>query len=127
MENTGGSFISEYKFIKDANNYVISAVFPMYQHLKKENNKRMILGGSIEKGTNRFDELGIPSGLYLEPTVFSNDNIKPKFNKFAIMDDQLFDKLLASVSTVKPYAGTRKKYHSPNQKKIKNNSKKKTN
>jgi len=119
MENMTTSLVSEYEFIKDANNDIVSAVFPMRQHLIKENNKRMILGGTIEGGTSRFDELGIPAGLYLEPTIFSHDVVLPKFNKFSIMDDQLFDKLLGSVSTVKPYSGTRKKYYKPKNSKTK--------
>ena len=119
MENIASSFISEYEFIKDANNDIVSAVFPMRQHLTKENNKRMILGGTIEGGTSRFDELGIPAGLYLEPSVLSHDNIGHKFNKFAIIDDNLFDKLLGSVSSVKPYSGTRKKYYKPKNTKTK--------
>ena len=36
-----------------------------------------------------------------------------------ILDDQLFDKLLGSVSTVKPYSGTRKKYYKPKNAKTK--------
>lgn len=119
MENMTTSLVSEYDFIKDANNDIVSAVFPMRRHLTKENNKRMILGGTIEGGTSRFDELGIPAGLYLEPTIFSHDTVIPKFNKFSIMDDQLFDKLLGTVSTVKPYSGTRKKYYNPKNSKTK--------
>jgi len=119
MESVANSFISEYEFIKDANNDIISAVFPMQQYMKKENNKRMILGGTIENSTSRFDELGIPAGLYLEPSVFSHEPDGPKFNKFAILDDQLFDKLLGSVSSVKPYSGTRRKYYKPKNSKTK--------
>ena len=119
MENVASSFISEYEFIKDANHDIISAVFPMRQHLIKENNKRMILGGSIEGGTSRFDELGIPAGLYLETTIISHDTIRPKFNNFEIIDDQMFDKLLGSVSSVKPYSGTRRKYYKPKNSKTK--------
>jgi hypothetical protein len=113
------SLISEYEFIKNANNDIVSAVFPMHQYLKKENNKRMILGGSIEGGTSRFDELGIPAGLYLETTIISHDTVRPKLNKFEIIDDNLFDKLLGKVSSVKPYSGTRKKYYKPKNAKTK--------
>jgi hypothetical protein len=119
MESITSSLISEYEFIKDSNNDIVSAVFPLRKHLIKENNKRMNLGGTIEGGTSRFDELGIPAGLYLETTVISQDTIGPKFNKFAVMDDQLFDKLLGSVSSVKPYSGTRKKYYKPKNSKTK--------
>ena len=66
MEKIASSFVSDYEFIKDANNDVVSAVYPMKHHLTKENNKRMILGGSIETGMTRFDNLGVPAGLYLE-------------------------------------------------------------
>jgi hypothetical protein len=110
MENIASSFVSEYEFIKDVNEDIISAVFPMHQHLKRENNKRMILGGSIETGMSRFDELGIPVGLYLETPQFQlhNEPTNSKHNKFAVMDNELFDKLLGKVSSVKPYSGTRR-------------------
>ena len=122
MEKIASSFISEYEFIKDVNDDIISAVFPMHQHLKKENNKRMILGGSIETGESRFAELGIPAGLYLEANYFSlhnNEPFKSCQNNSMLIDEQLFDKLLGSVSSVKPYSGTRRKYYKPKNSKTK--------
>jgi hypothetical protein len=123
MEKIASSFISEYEFIKDANDDIISAVFPMHQHLKKENNKRMILGGSVETGESRFAELGIPAGLYLEPNCFSFNNVENintnKSSNSMLIDEQLFDKLLGTVSSVKPYSGTRRKYYKPKNSKTK--------
>jgi hypothetical protein len=117
MEKIVEPIISDYEFIKDVNNDIISAVYPMREHLKKENIKRTILGGSpvinIETGMSRFDNLGIPAGLYLEPNHYKILTDKRDI-KCSVIDDNLFDKLLGSVSSIKPYSGTRKKY--PNKK-----------
>lgn len=107
------SSISNYDFIKNANNEIISAVYPMREHFKKDNNHRMFLGGSIETGLSRFDELGIPLGLYLEPKYFllhNNEELK-KHNNCSIIDDSIFDKLLESVSSVKTNSRTKKNYN----------------
>jgi len=118
MEKIASSFVSDYEFIKDANNDVVSAAYPMKQHLIKENNKRMILGGSIETGMTRFDDLGIPVGLYLENNFSSlnHSEIQAKHYKFEVMVDELFDKLFHSVSTVKTHSGTRKSTDTKNNK-----------
>lgn len=108
------SSISNYDFIKNANNEIISAVYPMREHFKKDNNHRMVLGGSIETGSSRFDELGIPVGLYLEPKYFSlhnNEQLKTKHNNCTTIDDSLFDKLLESVSSVKTNSRTKRNYN----------------
>jgi len=115
MEKLIEPVITNYEFIKDMNSDIVSAVYPMREHLKKENNKMSILGGSpvieIQTGMTRFDELGIPVGLYLESRQISfqdKETIKEINNR--IIDDTLFEKLLGSVSSVKPYSGTRKNY-----------------
>jgi hypothetical protein len=110
MEKIASSFVSDYEFIKDANNDIVSAAYPMKQHLIKENNKRMILGGSIDTGMTRFDDLGIPVGLYLENhfSSLNQSEIQAKHYKFEVMGDELFDKLFHSVSTVKPHSTTKK-------------------
>jgi len=111
MQNISSSYVSEYEFVSDLNNEIISAIYPMQKYLNNENNERMILGGSLEIGGNRFDELGIPAGLYLEPKHFSQKYFEPAKTKqmnCTVIDDQLFDKLLGSVSSVKPYSGTRR-------------------
>jgi hypothetical protein len=121
MEKLSSSLISEYECIKDANNDLLSLVFPMHQYLKKENNNKMVLGGSIETGTTRFNDLGIPAGLYLESNFISihqNEPIKTNKNN-CVIDNDLFDKLLGSVSSVKPYSGTRRKYYNPKNNKTK--------
>jgi len=108
------SFISEHEFKIDENNKVISAVYPINTHLIKENNNRMILGGSAVTGLSRFDKLGIPAGLYLEPAFFNIHNNEPASFKNKVNDqiigDDLFDNLLGKVSSVKPYSGTRRYY-----------------
>jgi hypothetical protein len=116
MEKIIEPVITNYKFIKDLNSDIVSAVYPMREHLKKENNNKMsILGGSpviqIQTGMTRFDELGIPVGLYLESRQISfQDRAIIKETNSRIIDDTLFEKLLGSVSSVKPYSGTRKNY-----------------
>jgi len=109
MQNITSSYVSEYEFISDLNNDVISAIYPMQKYLNNENNERMLLGGSLEIGGNRFDELGIPAGLYLEPKHFQQKYYEPKQMNCTVIDEQLFEKLLGSVSSVKPYSGTRRK------------------
>jgi hypothetical protein len=116
MEKIIEPVIQDYEFIKDINSDIISAVYPMQEYLKKESFKRTILGGSpmlhIETGTNRFAELGVPAGLYLESNQFSfhNTDTNKKETNCSVIDETLFDKLLGSVSSVKPYSGTRKNY-----------------
>ena len=104
------SFVSDYEFIQDSNNKITGAIYPMKQHLVKENNKKMLLGGSIETGMTRFDNLGIPAGLYLENHVsFLNQTETPsKNNKSGVIENELFDKLFNTVSTIKSHPGTRK-------------------
>jgi hypothetical protein len=118
MQKVIEPIINNYEFIKDMNNDIVSAVYPMREHLKKENTKRTFLGGSpfieIETGMNRFENLGIPAGLYLESRSVSyhnmDDNHKnmKKTNVCMVIEEDVFDKLLGSVSAVKPYSGTRK-------------------
>jgi hypothetical protein len=107
--------LTDYEFVKDTNNVIISAVYPMREHLKKENTKRTVLGGSplinIDTGMNRFSDLGIPAGLYLESNynVFRGDNLTQKKDVHcSVIGDDLFDKLLGSVSSIKTKASTRK-------------------
>jgi hypothetical protein len=118
MQKVIEPIITDYEFIKDLNSDIVSAVYPMRQHLKKENMKRTILGGSpmihIETGMSRFDDLGVPAGLYLEPNQLQYHDHKKEHTACLVIDEIVFDKLLGSVSSVKPYSGTRKKY--PNKK-----------
>jgi len=115
--NLESSFISEIEYIKDTDNNIISGVYPMNAHLMSENNKVMNLGGSLEIMGTRFDEMGIPVGLYLEKHVYKESMNKQK--NCLVIDDLLFDKLLGNVSSVKPYSGTKKYYSSTQNKKTK--------
>jgi hypothetical protein len=122
MQKVIEPIISDYEFLKDANNDIISAVYPMREHLKKENTKRTLLGGSsiinIETGVSRFADLGIPVGLYLETNnnLLHNDHRNLKRDiPCPVIDNELFDKLLGSVSSVKSNQYTRKNTH-PNNK-----------
>lgn len=111
MEILSSSLVSNYEFKKNANNDIVAASFPMREHLNLDNNYRMLLGGSIEGGTARFDNLGIPAGLYLESKIFAshhNDIVKNSKHNNCVIDNDLFDKLLGNVSSVKPYSGTRR-------------------
>jgi hypothetical protein len=96
------SYISEHEFKTDENNKVIAAVYPINTHLIKENNNRMILGGSAVTGLSRFDKLGIPAGLYLEPAFFNIHNNEPASFKNKVNDqiigDDLFDNLLGNIT-----------------------------
>jgi hypothetical protein len=112
MENFTGCIVNDYEFIKGGDNDIVGAVYPMKAHLKKENNKRLILGGSpiinINNGMSRFDELGIPVGLYLETHHCSNLIAVKGKNENAptsVIEDLMFDNLLNMVSSVKPYSG----------------------
>jgi|UniRef100_A0A6C0JRG9 hypothetical protein len=101
------NIVESIEFMKDANNTIIAANFPMREYFKRENNNSMLLGGSIQNDSNRFAELGIPIGLYLEPNRVINQ-IKSKQNSNSIMDDDMFEKLLNMVSTTKSCSGTKK-------------------
>jgi len=115
MQKVIEPILSDYEFLKDTNNEIISAVYPMREHLKKENIKRTVLGGSplinIETGMNRFSDLGIPVGLYLESNynLYRNDHVNQKRDvPCSVIEDDLFDKLLGSVSSIKSNPSTRK-------------------
>jgi hypothetical protein len=120
MQKVIEPIITDYEFIKDLNSDIISAVYPMREHFKKETMKRTILGGSpmihIETGMSRFNDLGVPAGLYLESNQlqYHDNSNKKETTSCLVIDEIVFDKLLGSVSSVKPYSGTRKKY--PNKK-----------
>jgi len=112
MEKITGPIANDYEFIKGGDNSIIGAVYPMKAHLKKENDKRVILGGSpiinIDTGLSRFDELGIPVGLYLETNHCSKMNAAQGKSANAptlVIEDLMFDNLLNKVSSVKPYSG----------------------
>jgi hypothetical protein len=115
MQKVIEPILTDYEFLKDTNNEIISAVYPMREHLKKENTKRTVLGGSplitIETGLNRFSDLGIPVGLYLESNynLYRNDDLNQKRDiPCSVIEDDLFDKLLGSVSSIKSNPSTRK-------------------
>uniref|UniRef100_A0A6C0JHZ1 Uncharacterized protein n=1 Tax=viral metagenome TaxID=1070528 RepID=A0A6C0JHZ1_9ZZZZ len=123
MEKLTGQTISDYEFIKNSNNKITSAVYPMREHLKNENHKRAILGGSslvIETGMTRFDELGVPVGLYLEEKHITIENNTKRETKNEIIDDVLFEKLLGMASSVK------EKTNSSSKKNVPHNTNKKT-
>jgi hypothetical protein len=125
MQNIASSFVSEYEFIKNVNNDIVSAIYPMREHINKNNNL-MFLGGSIETGNSRFDELGIPAGLYLESIGHSLHNSEPIRTRqitCTVIDDHMFDNLLGKVSSVKPYTGPRRNYGNKNNKNIKKTKK----
>jgi hypothetical protein len=107
MSSYSKSFVEKCEFCKDESDKIISAVYPMEQHLMEENNQRMMLGGAIETGLSRFDGLGIPLGLYLEPRTFSLQT-EPKYNKLGVAEDSLFDSLLDRVTLKRTGQGTRK-------------------
>ena len=104
------SFLNEMKQIYTME-IVHSCCKPTFYHqfalssLKKENYKRAMLGGSslvIETGMTRFEELGVPVGLYLEErqiTMENNNNKRETKNE--IIGDTLFEKLLGMTSNVK--------------------------
>jgi hypothetical protein len=114
MEKITGPNANDYEFIKGGDNNIVGAVYPMKAHLKKENDKRNILGGSpiinIDNGMSRFDELGIPVGLYLETHHCSNLTAAKGKNENAptsVIEDLMFDNLLNMVSSVKPHSSTK--------------------
>jgi len=110
---------NDYEFIKNNNNNIVSAVFPMREHLKNENNKRTILGGSvltIQTGMTRFDELGVPVGLYLEERQITMENNMKREPKNEIIDDVLFEKLLGMTSTIKGKTNSSSKKNSQSSK-----------
>jgi hypothetical protein len=110
---------NDYEFIKNNNNNIVSAVFPMREHLKNENNKRTILGGSvltIQTGMTRFDELGVPVGLYLEEKHITIENNSKREPKNEVIDDALFEKLLGMASSVKGKTNSSSKKNSQQNK-----------
>ena len=108
---TTSTIASKYEYLKDSDGDINSAVFPMREYLKKENTEQLLLGGSIETGISRFDDLGVPVGLYLEryPISLDSEPVKSKQIVLNVIDDNLFEKLLHQVSKVKPQQNERKK------------------
>jgi hypothetical protein len=114
MQNTVNSYISDNVYIIGKDDAIINAVYPMKTLLGKGKAKRITLGGSLEPslGESRFDDLAIPSGLYVEPRHLSYNYVEPVLKKTTIsvtLDDDIFDKLLNSVSKVKIAPKTRRK------------------
>ena len=109
------SFISKYMFQEGGEDGTTTAIYPMNEFLKSKNEERAILGGSAliedNEGIARFNNLGIPAGLYLEKENVLKNKPHAKGDCNVINDD-LFEKLFNSVAQIKSSGSKTKKNYS---------------
>jgi hypothetical protein len=105
MEN----YINDLVYKTDPNDgTIIAGGYPMTKYLKKENQRRSQMGGSIY-GIARFEQLVIPFSIDSHDNGYHEQPILKKVKYHDTIDDELFDKLFDKVgSHRKPKSKTHK-------------------
>ena len=95
------SDFQDYIFRKDITGDSVVGGYPINDLINVENNERLMLGGSNDIGTSRFDGLVVPVGLAVDSKSILGgcsqlSNIK-MINNNEILDDNFFNELFGKV------------------------------
>jgi len=101
MLNIDTSDFQNYIFRKDITGDSVVGGYPITNLINVENNERLMLGGSNDIGTSRFDGLVVPVGLAVDSKSILGgcsqlSNIK-MINNNEILDDKFFNELFGKV------------------------------
>ena len=102
------SYVSDIQYKMNENNHIISAIHPLNTIINKTSTFKSILGGSIHTETEkaRFEDLGVPVGLYLpkkhkgeiENLPRPKNANKEALSECRVIDDKTFNALIEKIA-----------------------------